>query len=110
MQEPEGADYFTVSHKHGRQYIMLTAGRWIIVVDSGASRCLFHRRSMFTTYKLVDRMYVDTASGEQKPVVSTGTVGGISNCQHVSTLVKDQLFVPHMDVSMGWRTIFEAGA
>ena len=65
---------------------------------------------MFTTYKLLDNMFVYTASGEPIPVVGTGTVGGIPNCLHVPTLEKDLLSVPHMDVSMGWRTIFEAGA
>ena len=76
----------------------------------GASRCLFRRRGMFTTYKLLDKMFVYTASGEPIPVVGTGTVGGIPNCLHVPTLEKDLLSVPHMDVSMGWRTVFEAGA
>ena len=38
---PDGADYFTAPLKHGAEYAMLTAGRRVIVVDSGASKCLF---------------------------------------------------------------------
>ena len=74
VQVPEGADYFTVPLKHGQQYVMMAAGIWVIVVDSGASRCLFRRRGMFTTYKLMEKLFVYTASGEPIPVVSTDTV------------------------------------
>ena len=70
---------------------MLAAGRWAIVVDSAASRYVFCRRGMFTTYKVLDKMFVYTAPGEPMPVIGTGAVGGIPNCLHVPSLEKDQL-------------------
>ena len=106
---PEGADYFTVPLKHGVKYAMLVAGRWVIVVNSEASHSLFRRRGMFNQYKLLDGVFVYTASGEAIPVVGTGLVGGLPNCLHVPTLEKDLLSVPHMDVAMKWRTTFEGG-
>ena len=36
--------------KHGAEYAMLTVGRRVIVVDSGASKCLFRRKGMFKRY------------------------------------------------------------
>ena len=32
------------------------------------------------------------------------------NCLHVPSLEKDLLLVPHMDMEMKWRTLFEGGA
>ena len=93
-QVPEGADYFTVSLKHEPQYIMQAAGRWVIVVESGASRRLFRRRGIRTTYKLLDKMFAIMASSEPVPVIGTSTVGGIPKCLHVPTLKKGLHSVP----------------
>ena len=71
---------------------------------------MFRRKGMFTAYKQLDRVFVNTASCEPIPVIGTGTKGDIPNCLHVTTLEKDLLLVPHMDASMGWRTVFKAGA
>ena len=87
----EEADYLTVNLKHGPQYIILAAGRWGIIVDSGASRGLICRRGMFTTYKQLHNMFVYTASGEPISVIGTNTVGGIPCSLYVPTLEEDLL-------------------
>ena len=50
----EGVDYITVPLKRGPRYAMLVAGERVIAVESGASRGLFRRRSMFKQYVLMD--------------------------------------------------------
>ena len=88
---------------------MLVAGRWVLGVDFGESRRLFRRRGMFKQYVLFDGVFLYTASGEAIRVVGSGTVGDIPNCLHIPTLKKDLLSVPHIDVTMKWRTTFEEG-
>ena len=80
---PEGADYFTVPLKHGAEYVILVAGRWVIVVESGASRSLCRRRGMFKQYKLLDGFFVYTALGEAIPVVGTGMVPTVYMYPHL---------------------------
>ena len=100
----DGADYFTAPLKHGAEYAMQTAGRRVIVVDSGASKCLFRRKGMFKRYIAEVNTFVHTANGEAIPVIRCGTVGDIPDCLHVPTLEKDLLSVPHFGAAMGWRT------
>ena len=47
---PNGADYFKVTLKHVPEYAMSVHGKLYIVVDSGASQCLFRRIGM--SYKV----------------------------------------------------------
>ena len=51
---------------------------------------------MITTYKLLDKMFAYTMSGEPMPVFGIGTERDIPNFLHVPTFVS----VSHMDVSM----------
>ena len=88
---------------------MSVHGKAFIMVDSGASRCLFRRRGLFKSYKVSVDVFVYTASGEAIPAVGRGTVEGIPTCLHVPTLDKGFLSVPHIDVRMEWRTTFENG-
>ena len=79
----------------------MAGGIQVIIVDSGASKSLFRRRGLFTTYKLKNKMCVYTASGEPISVVGTGTEECIPNCLHVPTFENNLLSVSHTDVSMG---------
>jgi hypothetical protein len=45
---PGESDYFTVNNRHGPEFAMLTIEVRIIVIDSGASKCMFGNRAMFT--------------------------------------------------------------
>ena len=72
----------------------MTAGRRVIVVDSGASKCLFRRKGMFKRYIEHINTFVYTANGEAIPVMGCGTVGDIPDCLHVPTLENDLLSVP----------------
>ena len=105
----EEADYFTIKNRHGPEFAMLAMEGRIIVIDSGASRCMFANRAMFTEYEELYGVNVYTASGEAIPVFGRGTVGGIPNCLHVPYLEKDLISVPQLDVELGWKTQLGGG-
>ena len=81
----------------------------MVVLDSGASRCIFRRSAVFKHYRSVKSMFVYTASGSPIPVLGCGSVGGIPDCMQVPQLERDLLSVPHMDAALGWQTELGGG-
>jgi hypothetical protein len=108
-QMTENSDFFTVPNRFGPQYAMLTMEDRSIIIDSGASRCMFGDKELFGSYEVCHGVNVFTASGQPIPVFGRGTVRGIPNCLHVPYLEKDLLSVPHLDCALGWRTTMGGG-
>ena len=100
QENSDGDNFFTVPLKHGLKYTLSVYGKWFIVVNSRARRCLTPRRGMFKSYTVLVNAFVYTASGKCIPVVGRGNVGGIPNYLRVPTLETNLLSVPHMDVTM----------
>ena len=108
-QITENSDFFTVPNRFGPQYALLTKEERSIIIDSGASRCMFGDKELFDSYVVCHGVNVFTASGQPIPVFGRGTVRGIPNCLHVPYLEKDLLSVPHLDCALGWRTTMGGG-
>jgi hypothetical protein len=79
----------------------LTSFNACVIIDTGASRSMFRERTLFSTYTLLEDIYVYTADGKPLPVLGKGTVGFIPDCFHVPALSKDLLSLPHLDEKLG---------
>ena len=69
---PNAVECFSAPIAHGPQYAMLMGGRQKVAMDSGASRSLFRRREVFSSYEPLFNTFVYTASGEAVPVQGRG--------------------------------------
>ena len=68
-----------------------------IIADSGATRHMFHDRSLFTEYRTVENHFVRVANGKMVRVHGIGTVGTLKNVLHVPDIVLCLVSEPQLD-------------